>query len=232
MCFRKLSFFKTKNLAVTLWICDTTQYLKDISHLKIACCYLKEFLRLLWLWSRQEELVYFSLKSVTLQSHQGRSMQEFTRPIHLPGVSEGHLEATSQRQQSTSSPPACWRNWDLRQELSWQGPVSQQESGSWSCSWAGCNAGVTRIHWSSGKELGTMVSYAREPCACALNCCNHCSLLALQRAQERSAEGVILEGEFFPTCLPLSECQAGGSKAMRHLGCWSHCCWYEAGRWL
>lgn len=153
MCFRKLSFFKTKNLAVTLWICDTTQYLKDISHLKIACCYLKEFLRLLWLRGRQEELVCFSLKSVTLQSHQRRCMQEFTRPIHLPGVSEGHLEATSQRQQSTSSTPACWRNWDLRQELSWQGPVSQQESASWSCPWAGCNAGITRIHWSSGKDI-------------------------------------------------------------------------------
>lgn len=160
MCFRKLSFFKT----VTLWICDTTQYMKDISHLKIACCYLKEFLRLLWLKGRQEELVYFSLKSMTLQSHQGRRVQEFTRPIHLPGVFEGHLKPPAKG--SNPLPP--------HQHGGGTGTSHRSFPGRTQCcsrrAPAGATLGLGAVLGSPGfiriqeKELGMMASYVREPC--------------------------------------------------------------------
>lgn len=85
-------------------------------------------------------------------------MQGFTGPIHLPGVFEGHLEATSQRQQSTSSTPAWWRNWNLTQELSWHSRRAP----------AGTKLGLGAMLGSPGftgiqEELGTMASYARKP---------------------------------------------------------------------
>lgn len=166
---------------MALWICDTTQRLKDISHLKIACCYLKEFPRLLWLKGRQKELFCFSLKSLTLQSYQGRCMQEFTRPIHLPGVFEGHLEAASQRQQSTSSTPAWWRNWDLTQELSWQEPMQchSRRAPAGTVLGLGGMLGSPRFigmqekkSWEQGRVIPGSRVYS------ALNGCKHCSRLA------------------------------------------------------
>lgn len=130
------------------------------------------------------------------------------RPIHLPGIFEGTWRPPAKGSNPLSSPAAWWRNWDLTQELCWQDPVSQQESASWNCIWAGCGAGVTGIHWNSWKELGTIVSYAREPCILSTELLQTLQSLGTKRVHERSAEDVILEGEFFPTCLPLSECQA------------------------
>lgn len=52
------------------------------------------------------------------------------------------------------------------------------------------------------------MSYAREPCILSTELLQTLQSLGTKRVHERSAEDVILEGEFFPTCLPLSECQA------------------------
>lgn len=142
----------------------------SISHLKTACCYLKKFLRLLWLKGRQEELVCFSLKSVTLQSHQGKCMQEFTRPIHLSGVLRGtwtppakgsnplppqqHGEGTRTlhrsflgRTQCHSSRAPAGTALELGVMLRSPGFTGTQEKKSWE-QWRVCQGAMCSVHWT------------------------------------------------------------------------------------
>lgn len=143
-------------------------------------------------------------------------MQELTRPVHLPGVFEELLEAIGQRKQPASLTPAQWRNWDLTHELPLQVPAQwhSRRAPAGTALWSGCNAEATGTHQTSEKEvLGTDLIPGRDVFS-VLRCWKRCSCAAFWRVQERSTEGVILMGEFFPTCPPLFECQEGGGKAL------------------
>lgn len=167
MCFRKLSFFKTKTL---LWL---SEYMILLSIWKMPAT--EKLLAVLKGISKTtltegvegRNWSVFPLKSMTPWSYQGRCMQELIRPTHLPGVSEEHMETIGQRQQPTSPTPAMWRNWDLTRELSLQVPVQRhsRRAPAGTALWAGCNAEATGSNQTSEKEeLGTKVFYPREPC--------------------------------------------------------------------
>lgn len=168
------------------------------------------------------------MKFVTLQSHQGKCMQEAnSSPWDFWGALGGHQpkaeihflpssmveELGPYTAAFLTGPSVTAGEHQLELHLGWVRCWGHQDS------------------LELRKELGTIVSYAREPCILSTELLQTLQSLGTKRVQERSAEDVILEGEFFPTCLPLSECQAGGGRALRPLGCWSHC-WNEAGRWL
>lgn len=129
-------------------------------------------------------------------------MQELSRPIHFPSVFEEHMEATGQRQQSASPQTGTLhRSFPSRSQCNCTLGESQPEL-HFGLGEMPRLLGLTGLQKKTSWERRWFIPGSH--IFPALNCWKCCSCLD-QWVQERSTQGVILMGKFFPTCSSLCE---------------------------